>query len=100
MRNEFMVRASSGLHALKVAQGRHARLKARADARLKSAQVRHATEVEEAARVEAGAWRALLEVPGMSVTTAAALCETSEATVHRFVARTTTRPSVNGKRAN
>ena len=55
--------------------------------RLKAAQTRYSSDVEAAASVEAAAWRALLAVPGMTVTTAAALCETSDATVHRWLSR-------------
>ncbi len=87
MSNAFMARAASALRGLKVAQGRHTRLRARADIRLKAAQVRHESEIEAAANVEAVAWQLLLAVPGMTVTTAAALCETSDATVHRWAAR-------------
>jgi len=87
MASAFMMRTSGALHALKIAQGRHARLRARADSRLKAAQTRHASDVEAAAGVEAVAWRALLAVPGMTVTTAAALCETSDGSVHRWISR-------------
>ncbi len=87
MSNAFMHRAAVALRGLKLAQTRHARLKVRADNRLKAPQARHASDAEGAANVEAAAWRALLAVPGMTVTTAAALCETSDATVHRWVSR-------------
>ncbi|MDI1288696.1 MAG: hypothetical protein PSX37_01935 [bacterium] len=90
MTNSFMVHTANALRALKIAQTRHARLRSRADNRLKAAQSRHTLDVDAAANVEAAAWRALLAVPGMTVTTAAALCETSEATVHRWVSRSRT----------
>ncbi|MHB1164358.1 MAG: hypothetical protein ACYC90_00390 [Candidatus Nanopelagicales bacterium] len=38
-----------------------------------------------AAAVEGAAWRTLLDVPGMTVSTAAALCDTSTSTIHRRV---------------
>ena len=92
MSNAFLMRTAGALHALKIAQGRHARLKVRADSRLKAAQTRQSSDVKAAASVEAAAWQALLAVPGMTVTTAAALCETSDATVHRWVSRSRNNP--------
>lgn len=95
MSNTFMALTANALRGLKIAQTRHARLRIRADNRLKAAQSRHASDADAAANVEAAAWRALLAVPGMTVTTAAALCETSEATVHRWASRSRN----NAKRA-
>ncbi len=60
----------------------------------RSAQGRHAAELERAAAVEAAAWHALLAVPGMTITTAAVLTSTSESTVNRWTSRARQRPEV------
>lgn len=87
MVNEFLAASADAATRLQVAQARHATLRARADRRLEAAQVRHGTEVADAAAVEAAGWRALLEVPGMTVSTAARIGGTSESTVSRWLAR-------------
>jgi L-asparaginase II len=87
MANTFLRSSTKALRALKVAQARHARLKAKADRRLEIARGQHAEEVEKAAAIEAAAWQALLDVPGMTVTTAAVLASTSESTVNRWASR-------------
>lgn len=87
MANTFLSSSSKALRALKAAQARHARLKAKADRRLEVAQAQHAAEVDRAASIEAAAWQALLDVPGMTITTAAVLASTSESTVNRWASR-------------
>ena len=87
MSNLFIAESTRALRALKTAQRQHARLKAKADQRLQAARARHLEELEAAAAIEAHAWRNLLAVPGVSAATAAALCDTSEAAVHRWIAR-------------
>jgi hypothetical protein len=94
MTNPFLTSTTQALRALDVAQARHARLKAKADRRLEAAQARHAAELEGAAAVEAAAWHDLLAVPGMTITTAAALTSTSESTVNRWTSRARQRPEV------
>lgn len=87
MANPFLTASTQAMRALQVAQTRHSRLKAKADLRLEIAERRHAADVEAAASVEAAAWQTLLAVPGMTITTAAALCSTSESTVNRWASR-------------
>jgi hypothetical protein len=87
MTNPFLIDSTRALRALQVAQTRNARLKAKADGRLAVAERRHAADVEAAAAIEASAWQVLLAVPGMTITTAAALCSTSESTVNRWASR-------------
>jgi L-asparaginase II len=87
MANKFLSSSTKALRALKAAQARHARLKAKADRRLEIARAQHADEVEKAASIEAAAWQALLDVPGMTITTAAVLASTSEPTVNRWAIR-------------
>jgi hypothetical protein len=44
---------------------------------------RYRADMSAAATAEGAAWRTLLDVPGMTVSTAAALSGTSVATIHR-----------------
>ncbi|MDO8307489.1 MAG: hypothetical protein Q7V58_03920 [Actinomycetota bacterium] len=46
---------------------------------------RYHVDMTAIAAMEWAAWRTLLDVPGMTVSTAAALCDTSIATIHRRV---------------
>ena len=85
--NAFLAASADAATRLQAAQRKHASLKARADDRLKTAQDRHRAEVAEAASVEADGWRLLLQVPGMTVSTAARIGGTSESTVSRWLAR-------------
>jgi hypothetical protein len=85
--NEFLAASADAATRLQVAQRKHASLRARADRRLEVAQLRHRTETADAASVEAAGWQALLEVPGMTVSTAARIGGTSESTVSRWIAR-------------
>jgi hypothetical protein len=85
--NAFLEASADAATQLQTAQRKHASLRAKADARLRTAQDRHRIEVADAALVEAAAWRLLLEVPGMTVSTAARIGGTSESTVSRWLAR-------------
>lgn len=87
MSNLFISKSTRALRALKTAQRQHARLTAKADQRLRAARARHLEELEAAAAIEAHAWRNLLAIPGVNAATAAALCDTSEAAVHRWISR-------------
>lgn len=85
--NAFLEASADAATQLQTAQRKHASLRAKADARLRTAQDRHRIEAADAALVEAAAWRLLLEVPGMTVSTAARIGGTSESTVTRWLAR-------------
>ena len=87
MRNEFMAAARQAMRQLRSAQSSHARIRERADSRLREAQQRHAEDVARAEMVEAQGWVELLSVPGLTIPTAAALMQVSEATVSRWVSR-------------
>lgn len=87
MANEFLAASADAAGRLQVAQRKHASLRARADRRLDDARSRHRAEIADAASVEAAGWQALLEVPGMTVSTAARIGGTSESTVSRWLAR-------------
>jgi hypothetical protein len=97
MSNLFIAKTTRALRSLKTAQRQHARLKAKADQRLRTARARHLEELEAAAAIEACAWRNLLAVPGVSAATAAALCDTSEAVVHRWISRTRPRSGAGSR---
>lgn len=87
MSNAFLAASADAATRLQSAQRKHASMKARADHRLRAAQDRHRVEVAEAASVEAAGWRLLLQVPGMTVSTAARIGGTSESTVSRWLTR-------------
>ena len=87
MGNEFLAASADAATRLQTAQSKHASMKAKADRRLQAAHDRHRIELAEAASVEAVGWRLLLEVPGMTVGTAARIGGTSESTVSRWLAR-------------
>ena len=87
MRNEFMIAARQAMYRLRNLQISHARMRERAEGRLRVAQERHALSVGRAEMVEARGWMELLAVPGVTIPTAAALMEVSESTVSRWVAR-------------
>lgn len=87
MGNAFLAASADAATRLQSAQHRHAVLKAKADARLRVAQDRHRREIADAAAVEAAGWQHLLEVPGMTVSTAARIGGTSETTVSRWLSR-------------
>lgn len=87
MGNEFLAASADAATRLQTAQRKHASLKAKADRRLQAAHDRHRIELAEAASVEAAGWRHLLEVPGMTVSTAARIGASSQSTVSRWMAR-------------
>lgn len=87
MGNAFLAASADAATRLQAAQRKHASMKAKADDRLQAAMDRHRIDLTEAASVEAAGWRLLLEVPGMTVSTAARIGGTSESTVSRWLTR-------------
>lgn len=87
MKNDFYYATHQAMHQLRVKQRYHSRMKGRAEARLRVAQERHLAEAARAEMAEAAGWVALLEIPGVTIPTAAALMAVSESTVSRWVAR-------------
>lgn len=81
--NTFLSRAKAALRALRRAQDRRSRHEAVASERFGRAQSEYREALAVAAAVEGRAWKALLDVPGMTARTAAALCGVSVATVNR-----------------
>lgn len=87
VRNAFLTASAEAAKSLTAAQARHERLVAAADARLEAAKARHRRDLDAAMAVEADAWSDLLEIPGMSVPTAARITGASASTVTRWAAR-------------
>ena len=87
MSNDFLAASTDAAERLAAAQRKHAAMKTKADRRLQTAQERHASDLEDAAAIEAAGWRQLLEVPGMSVVTAARIGGISESSVSRWLAK-------------
>lgn len=87
MANDFLTASAAAASDLETARRQHAKLKARADARLVAAKARHASDLEEAAMTEAAAWARLADVAGMTVGTAARIGGTSEPTAARWIKR-------------
>jgi len=83
MTSTFLADSAKALRRLRRAQQVRARTQAQAQARLDRSRAEYRTSLTEAALAESRAWRALLDVPGMTAGTAAALCGTSVATVNR-----------------
>lgn len=89
MGNDFLTASAEAAHGLEVARSKHARLKEQADQRLAAATARHAKDLDAAAAVEAQAWRALMDVPGMTVSTAGRIGAVGPTTVRRWLATPT-----------
>ncbi len=87
MKNEFMTSTKKAVIQLQNLQHTHARIKDRADARLRIAQDRHALDLSRAEKLEAEGWQQLMSIPGMTVATAAVILQVSQPTVSRWVAR-------------
>ncbi len=83
MKNTFLDDTTNALHELQRRQQQRARLDLRAHRAFDQARDQHDRSLADAAAIEGAAWRNLLAVPGMTVSTAAALCGVSVATVHR-----------------
>lgn len=89
MGNDFLTASADASRGLEVARAKHARLKEQADQRLATATARHAVDLDAAAAVEATAWRALMDVPGMTVSTAGRIGAVGPTTVRRWLATAT-----------
>ena len=85
MTNTFLEDTAQAMRVLERAQMQRARRQARAQRAFDRASDTYHADMAAAAAVEGAAWRTLLDVPGMTVGTAAALSGTSIATVHRRV---------------
>jgi transcriptional regulator of acetoin/glycerol metabolism len=83
VKNTFLDDTTNALHELERRQQQRARLDLRAQRAFEEARDQHDKRLADAAAIEGAAWRSLLAVPGMTVSTAAALCGVSVATVHR-----------------
>lgn len=83
MMSPFLRDTGQALRALQRAQAQRARQDEQARQRLDAAQRDCQAALARTAVMEARAWRALLDVPGMTARTAAELGGVSVATVHR-----------------
>jgi hypothetical protein len=83
MATEFLTQAKDALRQLQRAQQKRQRQEGLALERLDMARAEYQGAVLRAAALEGRAWVHLLDVPGMSVRTAATLGGVSVATVHR-----------------
>ena len=83
MAMEFLVQAKQALRSLQRAQLQRQRQEGLARERFQQARGEYHLALTRAAASEAQSWVRLLEVPGMSVRTAATLGGVSVATVHR-----------------
>ena len=83
MTNPFIKESTAGLRRLRRAQQRRARLESRAQRAFEIANAAHHARMTSAAALEQDAWRELLDIPGMTPQTAAALCGVSVVTVTR-----------------
>ena len=91
MVSSFLTSARQAAHDVHNAKVRHELWLARAEERLASARVRHASDVAKAKAIEAGAWRELLAIPGMTDGTAAVLLDVSIGEVSRWARSTSKR---------
>ena len=85
--NDFLTASAAAASDLEAARKQHAKLRARADARLLTAKDRHKDDLADAAAVEALAWAHLAEGTGMTVGTAARIGGTSEPTAAKWIKR-------------
>ena len=85
MKNGFLDATAQAMHRLERAQVQRDRKEARAQRAFDRASAQYRADMSAAATTEGAAWRTLLDVPGMTVSTAAALSGTSVATIHRRV---------------
>jgi hypothetical protein len=85
MTNTFLDATAQAMRVLERAQVQRDRREARAQRAFDRANARYRADMSAAATTEGAAWRTLLDVPGMTVSTAAALSGTSIATIHRRV---------------
>ena len=83
MTNTFLDATAQAMRVLERAQVQRDRREARAQRAFDRANARYRADMSAAATTEGAAWRTLLDVPGMTVSTAAALSGTSIAPIHR-----------------
>jgi hypothetical protein len=93
MASSFLTSARQAAHDVHYAKARHELWLARAEQRLASARVRHARDVAKAKAIEAGAWRELLAIPGMTVDTAAVVLDVPVGEVSRWARGSSRRPA-------
>ena len=87
MKSSFFPESKNSMGKVLRAQARYLRLKDRADRRLEEARALQREQMAAAEQVEADAWAVLLAAPGVTVATAAAMLQVSEAVVSRWAAR-------------
>ena len=85
MSNTFLDATARAMRLLEGAQLQRNRKEARAQRAFDRASARYRADMSAAAIAEGTAWRTLLDVPGMTVSTAAALIGTRITTIHRRV---------------
>ncbi|MDP2289106.1 MAG: hypothetical protein Q8M73_11155 [Actinomycetota bacterium] len=83
--NEFLATSAIAANDLAAAQAKRAELETKASQRLAKAQERHTSDLNEARRVEAEAWKQLMAVPGMTAATAAQIGRTTTIKVSRWI---------------
>ena len=83
MSNTLLDATARAMRLLEGAKVQRDRKEARAQRAFDRAGARYRADMSAAAIAEGAAWRTLLDVPGMTVSTAAALSGTSIATIHR-----------------
>jgi DNA-directed RNA polymerase specialized sigma24 family protein len=85
MTSTFLSQAKAALRSLQRSQQQRDRQEGAARTRFQGARDEYEMALALAAATEGRAWKVLLDVPGMTVRTAAALGGVSVATVHRRV---------------
>ncbi|MDO8731933.1 MAG: hypothetical protein Q7L55_05085 [Actinomycetota bacterium] len=85
MNNDFLTASTIAAKDLTAAQAKRAGLEAKASDRLARAQDRYPLDLTDARRVEAEAWKQLMEVPGMTAATAAHIGGTTAIKVSRWI---------------
>ncbi len=84
MTNSFLASVRIAVRDLSRARTRHELWRMRADVKLAAAKDAHAQGAAKAHEIEAGAWRHLLNIPGMANSTAAKLLDIDESEVARW----------------
>lgn len=91
MVSSFLTSARQAARDVQCAKARHELWLTRAEQQLARAKDRHARDVAKAMAIEAGAWRELLAIPGMTVNTAAVLLDVPVGEVSRWARGTSKR---------
>ena len=82
---DFMAASNAAASDLKAARKQRAKLQAKAQARVDAAKQRYRAELAEAEVVEADAWARMMDVPGMTVGTAASIGGVSQPTASKLI---------------